>query len=184
MMSRKPIVLISAEDGIDPMSGLPHLVPSARYGEAVARAGGIPAFAADIRAAKEYVDQTDALLLSDGPVIHPARYGQIFLDFSIIRGFSRTRDDLDFRLAELFLASGKPVVGLGRGLLVVNALLGGTIRLADDVWQIDRQADDLYLSEAGVYRLRSGRFLGQMVQSPVRDAFIDQTAGLLREAIA
>ena len=119
----KPIILISGEDGFDHRSGSPHLLVSRNYPNAVSQAGGVPVLATDIRAAKEYVEIADGLLLTHGPVIHPARFGQVALSFDDIKGFSDTRDDLDFTLCRAFLEAGKPVMAIGRGAKVLNITL-------------------------------------------------------------
>lgn len=123
----KPKILIVTEDGFDPVFGSANLVISRAYSDAVYKAGGLPLTAMDIRTCQEYAELADALLLTGGPVIHPARYGGIAKDFSEMAGFSNTRDDMDFTLGRLFLEKGKPVLGIGRGACVVNALFGGTV---------------------------------------------------------
>ena len=123
----KPRILIAVEDSFDPNTGNGNIVLCKEYSDAVYHAGGTPLVALDIRTAKEYADVTDALLLIGGPVIHPARYGSVVRDFSYLGGFSGTRDNMDFALAKLFLAQGKPILGIGRGAMVVNVLTGGTV---------------------------------------------------------
>ena len=119
----KPIILISGEDGFDHRSGSPHLLVSRHYPKAVSQAGGAPVLATDIRVAEEYVGIATGLLLTHGPVIHPSRFGQIALSFDDIKGFSDTRDDLDFTLCYAFLKAGKPVMAIGRGARVLGITL-------------------------------------------------------------
>ena len=116
----KPIILISGEDGFDHRSGSPHFVLSRNYPKAVSQAGGMPVLATSYKTIAEYVELADGLLLTHGPIIHPARYGQIAVTHDDIRGFSDTRDDLDFSLCYEFLKEGKPVMAIGRGSRVLN----------------------------------------------------------------
>ena len=127
MKKNAPKVLIVSEDGFDPMFGSAGVVLSWAYSEAVSASGGIPITALDIRVCPEYLELADALLLTGGGAIHPSRYKGIVADFSELDGYSNTRDDLDFTLADLFVKAGKPVLGIGRGAMVINALLGGNI---------------------------------------------------------
>ncbi|MCE5197184.1 MAG: gamma-glutamyl-gamma-aminobutyrate hydrolase family protein [Negativicutes bacterium] len=122
----KPRLLIIGEDGIG-ADGTPLNVMSNAYGEAVAKAGGLPIWGFDIRAAKEYCDLADALLLTDGLDLHVYRFGEIYRDAAEMHSFSRTRDDLDFRLCQLFYEAGKPIMGIGRGMQVLNVALQGTL---------------------------------------------------------
>lgn len=123
---RKPIILISGEDGIDAGGGANFVIRKA-YVDAVEKAGGIPVVALDVRTAAVYASQTDALILTDGPNLHPSRYGEIIQDFKDLKNYSRTRDELDFHLLAEFVKAGKPVLGIGRGAAVINAFRGGTV---------------------------------------------------------
>ncbi len=123
----RPTILLVTEDGFDPVFSSANLVLSQDYSDAVSAAGGVPVTAMDIRTCPEYTKLADALLLTGGGIIHPARYNGLLKDFSELQGFSNTRDDMDFTLADLFIKAGKPVLGIGRGAMVLNALLGGKI---------------------------------------------------------
>lgn len=64
------------------------------------------------------------LILSGGGDVHPSRFGQENLGSVEI---DLARDEAEFRLAEAFLAAGKPVLGICRGHQVLNVALGGTL---------------------------------------------------------
>ena len=120
----RPVILIITEDGFDVHLERENFVLSHAYSSAIQRAGGIPVTALDVRAAEEYAAIADGLLLTGGPVIHPARYGGIGEHLEELIAFSRTRDDLDFMLGQLFLWAGKPILGIGRGAMVGNTTGG------------------------------------------------------------
>jgi putative glutamine amidotransferase len=68
----------------------------------------------------------DALLLPGGGDIDPARFGSVPLENGG-EVFDIPRDGLEFRLFEMFYAAKKPVIGICRGMQVINVALGGSI---------------------------------------------------------
>ena len=88
-----------------------------RYAAAIRRQGGCPRFG-------EIADGCAGLLLPGGGDLAPALYGQP--DLGSHPGDLR-QDRLELALAREFLAAGKPVLGICRGLQVVNVALGGTL---------------------------------------------------------
>ena len=67
----------------------------------------------------------DALLLTGGGDLAPARYGQAL---SGAEEIDAARDARELALVRDFLARGLPVLGICRGLQVVNVFFGGTLR--------------------------------------------------------
>ena len=68
----------------------------------------------------------DALVLGGGVDVDPARYGRAILEGGGVE-VDAQRDDIDFGLLAEALRSGAPVLGICRGLQVVNVALGGTL---------------------------------------------------------
>jgi putative glutamine amidotransferase len=68
----------------------------------------------------------DALVLGGGVDVDPARYGATLLEGGNVE-VDAQRDDIDFGLLAEALRSGAPVLGICRGLQVVNVALGGTL---------------------------------------------------------
>ncbi len=68
----------------------------------------------------------DALVLGGGVDVDPARYGKRELDNGSVE-VDAERDRLDFHLFEEARRQGAPVLGICRGLQVVNVALGGTL---------------------------------------------------------
>lgn len=123
---KKPIILILGEDGVGG-DGTPLNVLREAYGQAVILAGGFPIWGVDIRSAEEYAEMSDGLLLTDGLDVHVYRFGEMYREAREMHPFSRTRDDLDFRLCELFIQHKKPIFGIGRGMHILNICLGGNL---------------------------------------------------------
>jgi putative glutamine amidotransferase len=68
----------------------------------------------------------DALVLGGGVDVDPARYGQTMFEGGGVE-VDAQRDDIDFGMLAQALRSGAPVLGICRGLQVVNVALGGTL---------------------------------------------------------
>jgi putative glutamine amidotransferase len=90
-------------------------------------AAGVPREAITIATPLEpAVGPFDALVLGGGVDVDPARYGRLLLDNGTVE-VDAARDALDFRLLDEARRSGAPVLGICRGLQVVNVALGGTL---------------------------------------------------------
>ena len=68
----------------------------------------------------------DALLLGGGGDVDPARYGRPPLENGTLE-IDPDRDRIDFELFDEARRTGAPVLGICRGLQVVNVALGGTL---------------------------------------------------------
>jgi putative glutamine amidotransferase len=68
----------------------------------------------------------DALLLGGGVDVDPSRYGTDVLPDGNVE-VDAERDALDFALLEEALRARRPVLGICRGLQVINVALGGTL---------------------------------------------------------
>lgn len=129
----KPLILITGEDEFDPKSHNPFYLIKRSYGTAVAGAGGTAVMPLDPVQWASYAEMADGLLLTGGVDVHPARYNDIFMDYDPNSGapapfvISVTRDSMDILLCQAFLRAGKPIMGIGRGLQVINVVLGGTM---------------------------------------------------------
>ena len=69
----------------------------------------------------------DALVLGGGVDVDPARYGQDAARRTATVEVDAERDRIDFELFEQARRRGAPVLGICRGLQVVNVALGGTL---------------------------------------------------------
>ena len=100
----------------------------ADYVRNVAGAGGVPILLTitdDADSIAKIVSLIDGLLLTGGEDVHPSHYGQSPLMPEQVA--MRERDHFEFKLLELFLPTGKPVLAICRGHQVLNVALGGTL---------------------------------------------------------
>ncbi|MGC8838718.1 MAG: gamma-glutamyl-gamma-aminobutyrate hydrolase family protein [Anaerolineae bacterium] len=98
------------------------------YAHAVWEAGGIPLLilpGLDGGALEALIARLDGLLLAGGGDVDPALYGQA--PHPNLTGVDRARDDLELPLARLALHRGLPVLGICRGIQVLNVATGGTL---------------------------------------------------------
>lgn len=97
------------------------------YVQAVAREGAIPVIlpiVQDEDIIKEQVKNVDAIILSGGHDVSPLVYGEepLLKQGEILE----KRDYFDIKLLKTALELKKPVLGICRGLQLLNAALGGT----------------------------------------------------------
>ncbi|NJE43429.1 gamma-glutamyl-gamma-aminobutyrate hydrolase family protein [Thermococcus sp. GR6] len=93
--------------------------------EKVIKAGGIPAvFTAD-SSPEEVLEHADGILLIEGPDVHPHFYGED--PSSSIKYVDVERDEFEICLVKKAIEKGVPILGIGRGMQVINVALGGTL---------------------------------------------------------
>jgi len=73
----------------------------------------------------DYADWLDALVLEGGSDVSPTSYGETPLQPKW--GGDRVRDDYERGLLAAFAERGKPVLGVCRGLQLMNVAFGGTL---------------------------------------------------------
>jgi len=128
--------------------------------------GAMPVLIPDVRSSthahstqvEDYAAWLDALVLSGGSDVWPGSYGELARRPEW-EG-DRARDEYERALLDAFVARGKPVLGVCRGLQLINVALGGTLiqdiptELADaarhrDQESYDRNTHDVALTEGG-----------------------------------
>lgn len=74
---------------------------------------------------EDYVSELDALVLQGGSDVSPLTYGESPLKAEWTG--DRVRDLYEIDLLQAFIARGKPVLGICRGLQLINVAFGGTL---------------------------------------------------------
>ena len=99
------------------------------YTERIDEAGGVPVLlptsAVGTTHPGSLLGQLDGLLLSGGADLDPAGYGQE--PHPRTTNFRRVRDEFEIALAREALAARLPVLGICRGLQVLNVAMGGDL---------------------------------------------------------
>ena len=95
------------------------------YVDQVAAAGGVPVLLPPIPGIEAAVDRLDGLVISGGPDVEPGRYGQKpGLQTTVVRP---GRDEAELALFRAARQAGTPVLGICRGMQLMNVALGGTL---------------------------------------------------------
>lgn len=126
----KPIIGITSN--IETREFLPgqfntyHFVSSS-YMQAVETAGGIPVVLPTITAENQaqLIEVIDGLLLTGGFDIHPRNYQEERTEF--VEPVSPEKDASDFLAFEQARKQGKAILGICRGMQVMNVSMGGTL---------------------------------------------------------
>lgn len=75
--------------------------------------------------AADFADRLDGLVLQGGADIHPSCYGSE--PTGPMHATDLVRDWFELDLLRAFVAAGKPVLGICRGMQLINVALGGTL---------------------------------------------------------
>jgi putative glutamine amidotransferase len=96
-----------------------------RYADAVAAAGGIPVLLPPEPGIADALARLDGLMLSGGGDIDPARYGAE--PSAALTSVRPERDASEFALVDAAMSLGLPVLGICRGMQVINVSRGGSL---------------------------------------------------------
>lgn len=122
----RPVILMTA--GLeDTKKGIRQIHMYKNYAEAISEGGGLPLLITSDR--EEELQQltrlADGLFLTGGEDVGPEYYEQA--DRGRCGKIDAWRDAMEMKLCRLFLEKGKPILGVCRGLQLLNVCLGGTL---------------------------------------------------------
>lgn len=132
-MPTRPLIAVSGRPrpagGVAGWPNVEATVSQRTYTAAVQRAGGEPAVIpprpmSDDEAV-DLLRRFDGLVLVGGGDVDPAHYGQARHEH--VYGVELTSDGLELALARAALTTNTPLLGICRGLQVLNVALGGTL---------------------------------------------------------
>ncbi len=126
-MSRQPVIGLTAycEQARWSHWHKPAVLLPASYAEQVAAAGGIPVLLPPLPGIAAAVGRLDGVLLTGGGDVDPGRYGaQPHPATSRVSG---PRDAAELEVLGAAVAAAKPVLGVCRGMQLLNVARGGTL---------------------------------------------------------
>lgn len=157
------------------------------YLDGVTSAGGIaillPPQPVDNKTAARVIDGLDALVITGGADIDPARYGHNPHPETGAPAFDR--DAWEFALLEAALQRGMPVLGICRGAQVINVALGGTLHqhLPDIVGHTGHQQAPAVFSTSTVTVVEGTRLAALVGESTEAQCYHHQSIDTLGEGL-
>jgi putative glutamine amidotransferase len=128
MPRKRPLIGISAYElpaSFSMWRDVPSVMIPAGYTRSVHAAGGIPLVLPPLPDAAELIELLDGIILSGGSDIAPAAYGQPAHRESA--PVWPHRDEAELLLLEQALAADLPVLGICRGMQLLNVIAGGDL---------------------------------------------------------
>src|SRR5690625_3935173 len=145
----KPIIGITSRD--DYTGRIKINLVNHTYIDAVIEAGGIPLVLANLQDLDDidgYIKTLDGIIFSGGEDISPLVYGEN--PIKEVKNISYRRDKFELELFNRSYEKGLPILGICRGIQLVNVALGGS--LYQDIHQQIPQA----LGHVSTYRIEGG----------------------------
>jgi putative glutamine amidotransferase len=124
MKSNKPLIIVTASYDYDKnVSSIKN-----SYCEALIKAGAIPVLlplSMKDDLINLYIEKCDGLMVTGGPDVDASYYGEINM---VCNGdISPYRDVMELALIKKAVLTNKPILGICRGLQMINVAMGGTL---------------------------------------------------------
>lgn len=130
-MNKKPVIGLSASrmrlEG-SYLTGMPKSLVNSDYIDAVVKGGGLPIMIPPTCTPEEiplYLDMCDGILMTGGMDVAPILYGE--MPIAQCGSFDLEVDRSNLELMKAALKADKPILGICRGMQLLNVALGGTL---------------------------------------------------------
>ena len=142
----------------DPNEGI--LRMNDHYAQAVVAAGGAPLiipFTSDVSVYESLLPRIDGFVLSGGQDISPVRYGGD-ITYGKLSELTPEREEVEYLLLSYAYQFDYPLLGICRGMQMINVFFGGTLYLdLEEQFDGTCAADDVPVPKEGVQTCAGGR---------------------------
>lgn len=150
----RPVIGIPARSVVDSSNGFRYSGIPLTYSNAIERAGGAPILIPlhlSEETLRSIYTRIDALLLAGGVDVHPKEFGEQVQPYC--GEIDTARDETELRVTRWALADGHPILGICRGIQMLNVAAGGSL-YQDIPSQIETEQNHSYRS-GDPYNLRA-----------------------------
>jgi putative glutamine amidotransferase len=128
----KPLIGVTPDVSVSPSTKARLSICDVAYTEAIRAAGGMPVvfpLTADVAVLDPLLDSCDGLLLTGGGDMTEPHYPRPLSDTErgTLSGLDPVRDEMEIHLAKRALRDGVPVLGICRGIQLLNLAAGGSL---------------------------------------------------------
>lgn len=126
--AERPLIAVTTSLAPVGSHGLPGVKLNAQYIAAIEKPGGAALLltpAHDLASVEQIIGVAHGLMLTGGEDVDPARYGQS--PHPTVTSVNPARDAMELAALEAAVRRGIPVLGICRGMQVLNVGLGGTL---------------------------------------------------------
>lgn len=99
-----------------------------QYSEAIEKAGGVPVLLPYVKledVKDDFINLCDGFFFTGGVDVNPEHYGE--KNEGLCGVIETYRDELEFSMIEKVLKTNKPILGICRGMQLINVYFGGTL---------------------------------------------------------
>jgi putative glutamine amidotransferase len=124
----KPLIGVTAYDYVKPENGWHYDISYCKNAAAIERAGGLPVLipaSLQQETLRAIYERLDAVLLPGGGDVNPSQYkSEVNAELYSV---SDARDAMELSMAKWALADDLPVLGICRGIQLLNVAMGGSL---------------------------------------------------------
>jgi putative glutamine amidotransferase len=140
-------ITVYTRERVSPFVQMPYDTVNVGLPQLVEETGAVPLLLTPTAAVESVLDRIDALVLQGGGDVHPEVYGEE--PHPATNTLDRRRDEFELALLAGARRRGMPVLGICRGIQLVNVAYGGTlVQHLPETTDLDHERTDAWSSVA------------------------------------